>query len=303
MAKKTFAVMGATGQVGRPLLDALLGKGHRVRAIGRDFKKLEALRAKGAQTFPAAFDDASRLSEAFFGCEAVFAMIPPEYGAEDPGACQDRIGESIRDAAARSGVRKIVSLSSIGAQHASGTGPVKGLYRQEQRLNALGGLDVVHLRPCYFMQNFYWAAPAIRERGVVVSALKSNQAMWMVSTNDIGWKAAELLEGAAFEGKSAFELVGPRQLAQAEAVGILAQALGRPELKYVQASYDEQEKALLGAGMSRGLAGLFVEMQKGFNEGLFATTQELTAEHKGTATFETFAREFAQAFKGQPVGV
>ena len=46
-----------------------------------------------------------------------------------------------------------MNLSSIGAHLAAGSGPIAGLHRQEQRMNALDGLDVLHLRPGYFYEN------------------------------------------------------------------------------------------------------------------------------------------------------
>jgi uncharacterized protein YbjT (DUF2867 family) len=57
------------------LAESLLSKGHEVRALGRDAKKLGALAAKGAKTRPGAFLDAAALAEAFAGAEAAFVMI------------------------------------------------------------------------------------------------------------------------------------------------------------------------------------------------------------------------------------
>ncbi len=301
--KKLFAVMGATGHIGRVLVQELLKAGHEVRAIGRDAQKLEALRAQGAAVVSAAFDDVTRLTKAFSGCDGVFVMIPPDYAADDPGVFQDRIGEGIREALLSSQARKILNLSSVGAQHAEGTGPIKGLHRQESRLNSLPGADVLHLRPCFFMQNFFWSVPAIRERGVIASALKGDLPLWMVSTDDIGRQAAQLLAQGAFEGKSVFEFVGPRPLSQIEATRLLGAALKMADLKYVQLSYADEEKALQGAGMKAGIVRLFVEMHRGANEGLIVPTQTLRPEQKGTITFESFAREFAEAFQAHAVTV
>ena len=71
------------------------------------------------------------LAKAFEGTTAVYAMIPPDYGASDPIARQQSIGEAISGALREMGVRKCVNLSSVGAQNQSGAGPVSGLSVQE----------------------------------------------------------------------------------------------------------------------------------------------------------------------------
>src|ERR1700722_8914940 len=111
MSKKTYAVLGATGHIGHVLAGKLLEKGHAVRALGRDEKKLAALKAKGAQVSSPAVDDAAALTEAFKGSDGVFVMIPPSYGAEDFSNFQDHAGEAIVQAISNSGVKHVVNLS------------------------------------------------------------------------------------------------------------------------------------------------------------------------------------------------
>ncbi|MFH1017679.1 MAG: NmrA family NAD(P)-binding protein [Pseudomonadota bacterium] len=296
MASKKFAVLGATGQIGRVLSEELLRNGHKVRAIGRDAKKLDALRAKGAEIFSTGFENEVLLSEAFFGSDGVFVMLPPGYGVDDLGAYQDRTGETIRKAIETSKVKKVVNLSSVGAHHPDKTGPIKGAYAQEHRLNALPGTDVLHLRPAFFMQNFLFSIPAIKSKGAIASPIKADLPFWAVSTNDIGKKASEFLGGLGFKGKTVFEFVGPRQITYAKATQILGKAIGKEDLKYEQLSYADQEKGMIGAGMKPGVAKLMVEMHQATNDGLIIPTQTLKEDHKGATTFESFAREFAEAF-------
>ncbi len=57
MNKKNIALMGATGQVGHIIAEDLLKRGHAIRAIGRNEKKLRALLGKGAEIYLYDFDD------------------------------------------------------------------------------------------------------------------------------------------------------------------------------------------------------------------------------------------------------
>jgi uncharacterized protein YbjT (DUF2867 family) len=297
MPKRTIAVMGATGHVGTVLSESLLSKGHEVRALGRDARKLGALAAKGARTRPGAFLDSTALAEAFAGAEAAFVMIPPSYGEGDFGSYQDRASDAIVKALQKSGVKKVVALSSVGAQHPKGTGPIAGLHRMELRLRQSGGPDVVLLRPSYFMENHFFSIPTIKGMGVNGSPVQADLSVPQIATKDIAAKAAELLDRADFRGSSVAEFAGPRDITFAESTTILGRALGKPDLQYVQFPYGDAEKAL-SAMMPPPTASLMVEMYRGMNEGLVAYEKPLGAGQRTKTTLEEFAAQaFAPAFK------
>jgi len=294
MAKKTMAIMGATGHIGAALTENLLAKGHDVRALGRDPKKLGTLAAKGAKTKSGTFTDAAVLADAFSGAEAAFVMIPPSYGESDFGAYQDRQADAIVNALRKSGVRKVVTLSSVGGHHAQGTGPIKGLHRMEKRFGESGGPDVVHLRPAYFMENHFFSIPTIKSMGISGSPLKPDLVLGQIATKDIAQKAAEVLDRSDFRGSSVIELAGPRDVTMAQVTPILGRAIGKPDLAYVQFPYADAEKAFAGMGMPPATAALMVEMYRGMNEGLVVPQ---TPPQRTKTAIEDFAPVFAAAFK------
>jgi len=297
MSKRTIAVMGATGHVGTVLTELLLSKEHDVRALGRDPKKLGALAVKGAKTRPGVFADAATLAEAFAGAEAAFVMIPPSYGEADFGAYQDRSTDAIVKAIQKAGVRKVVALSSVGAQHPRGTGPIAGLHRMEQRLSQSGGPDAVFLRPSYFMENHLFSIPTIKGMGINGTPLKADLPLPQIATKDIAARAADLLDRADFRGTSAVEFAGPREVTPAESTAILERAIGKPDLKYVPFPYGDAEKAFSGM-MPPSTAAVMVEMYRGMNEGLVAYEKPLTPAQRTRTTLEEFAEQvFAPAFR------
>ena len=157
-------------------------------------------------------------------------------------------------------------------------------------------LHIIHLRPAYFMENLLWSIPAIQSLGVNGSALRGDIPIQMVATRDIGAKAASLLADLNFQGKTAFEFFGPRPVSMNEVSTILGKEIGKPDLKYVQFSYEDAEKAMIGAGLSPDSARLMIEMNRSFNEGLIMPTQTMTQDHMGTTRIEDFARMFKEAF-------
>lgn len=299
MEKKVYAIMGASGQIGHVVAEQLLKKGHHVKAILRNPKKMEQLKAKGAEAIIIGkFNHHEQLIAAFEGADGVFSLLPPAYEGDDLQAFQDSVGEAVKEAIEKNSIQYIVDLSSVGADKPEGTGPIKGLHRQEQRLNAVKNLNAVHFRPSYFMENFFWSISGIKQTGRFESPLSPDLAIPMVSTDDIGMKIAEFLDQLTFKGQTVFEFTGPHEkpLVLKEAVKVLGKAIGKPQLECVQQSYDAAKKAMLASGMKPGITDLMIEMYKAFNEGKIAFTQKMTPEHRGQITLEQFAKKFEQAY-------
>jgi uncharacterized protein YbjT (DUF2867 family) len=292
-----YAVTGATGHIGHRIAELLLKKHKKVRVIGRSADKLQPLVTLGAEAFTGSLEDSAFLSQAFDKVEAVFAMIPPNPKAEDFRAFQNRVGESIATAVEKAGVRRVVNLSSQGAHLPEGTGPIVGLYDQEQRLNAIEGLHVVHLRPTFFMENLMMNIDLIRNQNINGTPMKSDLVFPAVATRDIAAVAADYLLRLEFTGKSVRDLLGERDLSMNEMTKILGQAIGKPDLPYVQFPYDAAEKAMIDMGLSRNLAGLYIEMYHAFNEGLIMSGTTRTPESTTKTSFEAFAKDFVAVYK------
>ncbi|MDD2898013.1 MAG: hypothetical protein PHI31_04800 [Desulfuromonadaceae bacterium] len=134
----------------------------------------------------------------------MFIMIPPNYTAVNFRKYQKDIGESIACAVSKSGVKHAVNLSSQGAELPGGTGPILGLRDQEQRLNSLSAVNVLHLRPVYFMENLLSNIPLIHQMGIAGSPVRGDQKFAMIATKDIAAKVAEHLIRRDFTGKSVY---------------------------------------------------------------------------------------------------
>ncbi len=150
-----YVITGATGNTGRGIVERLASQRHIVRAIGRSRERLRVLEAKGAEAYVCDLADTDELTHAFDGALAVYVMIPPTNESPDFRTYQELIGDSLATAIKDAGVTHAVCLSSVGADKSEGTGPVVGLHNLEQKLNRIGGLNVLHLRAGYFMENTF----------------------------------------------------------------------------------------------------------------------------------------------------
>lgn len=298
MTSKIFVIMGATGQIGHVLAKQLLKNGHKVRALGRDQNKLGELKSLGAEVITIEdFTDATALTKAFNHADAVFSFIPPGYMTDDISAYQDKVGEAIKTAIQKNHIPYVVNLSSIGGQLSAGGGPINGLHRHEERLNTLKDVNILHLRPGYFMENLFWSIPSIKHTGHLSTASKSDLMIPMIATKDIALTAAERLNRLDFEGHSVFEMVGPHAHTMVETAKILGKAIGQPHLSFVQLSMAEAEKEMVASGMRPKNVKLMLEMYQSFNENKIHPTQKIDSAHKTKTTLEEFAGAFAQAFK------
>jgi uncharacterized protein YbjT (DUF2867 family) len=292
--KDIYVVTGATGNIGEKLVEKLLAAKLKVRVIARPSERLKALASKGAQAFPATLDDAGSITHGFSDAKAVFTMIPPNYETENFRSYQNTISQVLSASITGAGIDYVVNLSSLGAQLSDKVGPVNGLFDHERRLNNLNGANVLHLRPAYFMENHLGAAEMAKKMNIYGSPLKPKLAFPMIATADIAAETAARLIALDFKGKSVKELLGPREYTMEEVTRVIGQMLGRPDLKYVQFPYEEAEKAMEGMGLSKDLAGLFIQMMRSMNDGTFKSTESRTAKNTTSTTFEQFAQVFTQ---------
>jgi uncharacterized protein YbjT (DUF2867 family) len=289
-------IIGATGNVGSKVADGLIAAGKKVRVIGREEQKLQRFSDKGAESVAGSVEDAAFLTRVFEDAEVVFTMIPADIRAENFARSQDVIGEAISSALASANVPYVVNLSSVGAELDKGTGPITGLYRQEQRLNQLKDCYVLHLRPTYFMENFLMSIPLIKTMDINGSAIRADLPVSIIATRDIAEVAVNALLKLNFSERQIRTLLGPRDYTFAEVTRILGQAIGKPDLHYVEFSYEDMEKGLIAAGLSTDVAKTYVELEKALNDGLISGINR-DAESTTPTTLEQFASAFAAVYE------
>ncbi len=292
-----YALMGANGNITSKVAGLLLAQRKTVRVIGRDAIRLKQLRDAGAELAVGDALDADFLAQAFRGAKAVYTMIPPDYTTTDYRQFQNAVGEAIALAIAKSGVMVVVNLSSAGASLPGGTGPIAGLHDQELRLNTLAGANILHLRSGYFMENHLHAASLIKATGVYPDMIAADALIPMIATQDIAAVVAEELTRPSFKGHVVKHLLGPRSLTMAEAAGILGAAIGKPDLRYVQADPAQAKAGMVQLGFSQNLADLIEEMSRALSDGRINGTITRDAASVTPTTLESFAPVFAQAYR------
>ena len=254
---RMILVTGASGNVGRQVVDQLVAAGERVRALSRHPDRVvwpdgvEAVAGDLTQELP---------SEVFAGVDALYLF--PEPG---------RVREVVASASA-AGVRHVVVLSSI----AAGTdpdGPMRALQRRhvdvEEAVEA-SPMAWTHVRPGMFMANTLSWAPSIRAEGVVREPYGDATAAPVHEADIAAVAVAALLDPGRHAGR-AYPLSGPEVLSQVDRVRVLAEVLARPvrfeELTREQARTRMLDSPWMGEELADALLSM-LSSSSGVRDGL-----------------------------------
>ncbi|GAA4318096.1 NAD(P)H-binding protein [Flaviaesturariibacter amylovorans] len=293
-----YVLVGAAGNVTRPLAETLLAAGHGVTVIGRNEENLKPLTDKGAKAAVGSVEDVAFLTETFRGADAVYTMVPPNFAPQgDWKQWIATVGRGLAEAVTASGVTHVVNLSSIGADLPGGTGPVTGLHHTENAFNALEGVHVLHLRAGYFYHNLLANVGLVKGAGIIGGNNGDADArLLLVHPADIAAAAAEALQSRAFTGHSVHYVVSDVR-SNADIAKALGSAIGKPELPWVGFSDEQSLDGMRGAGVPEEIAKNYVEMGAALRNGSMQA-DFLNNGHQpiGKRKLEDFAPEFAGAF-------
>jgi len=250
-----YAVTGATGNTGRAAVRALVARGERVRAIVHDPDKGKALSGPGIEVVPADLHNPAELVAALAGVQGAYLLRPRATRAGGATTAQ-----SFREAIEQSDVERFVVLSSIGAQHATGTGVVGGLHDLEQEL-AHASKTVTFLRAASFLENWIGFMGAARAGGVLPSLLPADFAFAQVAAADVGAVVATLLIDGS-DGRRLVGLDGPESWSAADVARALGGRLGKT-IPVFAIPPEAQQGQLEGAGVPAPYAVEVVELYAG----------------------------------------
>jgi uncharacterized protein YbjT (DUF2867 family) len=269
-------VLGANGRAGGETANALIARGEKVRVVVRRAEQGQRWRARGAEIALASIDDVAAMAAAFAGADSAFLLSPPPVDG-DPFARAETLGATLAKAVQATRLPKLVLLSSVGAQHPSGTGVIATLNRMETAL-AGAAPATAFLRSGYFVETWSEVASAAAE-GILPSFLAPDLKIPMVSTIDVGAAAAQLMSDP-WSGHRIVELGGPAEWSAADVAAAFADALGRPVAPSL-VPREARVPMLIEAGVSPEVAEALAGMYDGLASGRVA--RENGTEHwRGT---------------------
>ncbi|KAL2167420.1 hypothetical protein VTG60DRAFT_1326 [Thermothelomyces hinnuleus] len=222
----------------------------------------------------------------FSGTDAVLNITPPVYQDIDSVAHAHLVSENVKAAVKRAGsVKRLVLLSSIGAQYDHGTGEILTNHEAEVVLRDAAP-EVVIVRASYFMENWALSLETLPSGFFYTTVTPVDRPLNMIAVQDIGATlAGELLAtgGALPSNPHVFELRGPRDYSSLDVQKAFEEVTGKSvELRAVER--DELD-GFYAAVFPPSVAARFTAMTKSFLEGgILYEDPQPTGEKKYGAT-------------------
>lgn len=265
----SIVVTGATGHLGRLIVDDLLAHGvpaAEIVAAGRRVDRLADLADRGVQVAAIDLDDPATLTAAFAGADTVLLVSGTAVGR--------RVGQhgNAIDAAVASGVRRVVYTS---APHADTSSLILAPeHKATEELLAASGLVTTVLRNNWYTENYAGVIDQARATGEVVASV-GDALVASASRADFAAAASVVLRTDAYDGQ-VLELAGDTAWDHHALAAAVGEVVGR-EVTYRAVEPAEHLAALLAAGLDEGTAGFLVALDGNIAEGLLAETGGISA--------------------------
>ena len=285
-----IVVTGASGQLGRLVIDALLRTqpADSLVAAVRTPAKAADLAARGVQVREADYSRPETLGPAFAGADKLLLISSSEIGQ------RAKQHQAVIDAAKAAGVGLFAYTSLL---HASSS-PL-GLateHRQTEAAIAASGLPFVLLRNGWYSENYAMGLPGALARGTLYGAAGEGR-IASASRQDYAEAAAAVLSAAAPQAGKVHELAGDASYTLAELAAESARQAGKP-LAYQDLPEAAYRDALLQAGLPAPVAELLADSDAGAAKGgLFDDGHALSRliGHASTPMAQTVAATLAAA--------
>lgn len=287
-----ITILGSLGNIGKPLTELLVNAKHDVTVISSNQDRKSEIEHMGAKAAIGTINDIDFLTGVFKKSDAVFTMTPPNMGGSDIVKNTTDAGGIIAKAISDSGIKRVVMLSSIGADSPVDNGPIKSLYHIEQLFTELQDVSVTFLRAGYFYTNLYGNIPMIKEMGIIGGNYPGSATIPLVHPKDIAAAVANEIIKAGTQSSIQY-IVSDYRTAD-DIAEVLGKAIAKSDLKWVEFTDEQSLQGMQQAGLPEEIAGLFTEMGLGIRTGIlqkdFLNKKSPIA---GNTKLEDFAKEFA----------
>ncbi|MEH3111715.1 NmrA family NAD(P)-binding protein [Pedobacter terrae] len=323
-----IVVTGSLGNISRPLVLLLIEQGHQVTVISSSGARKAAIEQLGAQAAIGDLGDRIFLSNTFDGHDAAYCMIPPfNFFGKQPLDYQQKalnISTNYVEAIQNAGIKRVVHLSSVGAEKSVGAGVLVFHHIAESVFKQLPqDVSVTHLRPGSFDYNLYAFMDMVKGKdflagiigkllylrhygfkgllkgysGTILSNYGGTDKIAWVSPSDIASAIVE--EMFAQQGGKVVRYIASEELTCQEIASALGTAIGKPYLKWVLISNKQMTDAFMQIGASAKIAKEFTEMNAAMHNGSLFEDYFKNRPILGKTKINDFAKAFALKYNEQ----
>jgi uncharacterized protein YbjT (DUF2867 family) len=264
-----FTIFGATGNSGKIAAETLLEAGKKVRVFVRDPAKAATLKKQGAEVVVGNIADVSAVTQALQGASGAYVLLPPDLQSKAYLDERRAMADGLAQALKNTRVAHVVFLSSVGAQHQAGVGPIRSVGYAEGVLASLSDTRFTFIRAAYFMDNYLAMAQPMRTDGMLpVFGGGEQYPFEMVAARDIGAFAAQALLSPPQSSETvrlhAAQVYSPVDVAQVASELLNRQVQAKP------LPLDAMVPSMVSHGISENVAELYRELTEAGQKGLLA---------------------------------
>ena len=258
----SIVVTGATGQLGRLIVEHLLNRGvapAEITAVGRNAERLAELAASGVGTAVIDYTDPASLEAAFTGADVLMLVSGSEVGqrvAQHTNAITAAVAAGVGRIVYTSAPKADTSALILAPEHKA----------TEEALHA-SGVPVTILRNGWYTENYASAVQQARENGVYLTSAGEGRVA-SASRTDYAEAAAVVLTTPGHENVT-YELAGDVAWTGTDMAAALTEVVGSPVV-FTSVTPEEHSAILTGAGLDGGTVGFVVALDGNTRDGLLA---------------------------------
>lgn len=237
-----ITLLGSLGHINSYVIPELINQGHEVTVVSHSSKRQAEIESMGAKAAIGSMQDADFLTQAFTGADEVYLMLSGVNQGQDPVKSARDQAEVYKTAIQRANIKRVVDLSSVGADQGPEVGGLYIYHIIEDILRELSDVVYTFVRPTGFYHNLLGMVPMIKEHHAIIENRSADATGIWVDPKDIAQVVLKALLTTAAENNvmyAASDIVTGVQL-----VKYIADEIKMPDLKWIQISDEEKEKNL-----------------------------------------------------------
>jgi uncharacterized protein YbjT (DUF2867 family) len=282
-------VVGASGQVGSAIVENLVSRNEPVTAVIRNpDKRKELEQFQNISIEVADAFDLPALTKAFKNGTSVLLLTPDDPESNNVMSDTKTMLGNYKKAIEGSQIKKIVGLSSMGAQLETNSGSLKMSYMLEHHFADLN-IQKIFVRPAYYYSNWIESLAAVQDEGVLPTFFPVDLKMPMISPLDVAKFIAELMSSPV-EGEPIFEIEGPTWYSSRDVANAFGKVLNRNVVPQ-QIPREDWWKTIKQFGFSDDVTKNFVEMTQTIVDGKAKPDGTGTISKKMNTPFKTWLKE------------
>ncbi len=251
-----IAMLGSLGNINRVVIPELIAAGHEVTVMTSSAERVAGIAELGAHAVVGDITNLDSLVATLTGADVAYLMLTGRANGSLV-AHGEKVGQLFKNALLKTGVTRVVNLSSVGADQGPEIGALYVYNIIEKLLSSLP-IDITFIRPVAFYGNLMSTIQTIKNQQAIINNFPASHRNAYVWPADIAATVVDaILHPVA--GKTVRYVVSDMFTGD-ELVAALRETLGLPELKWVEISDEQALANMTAAGMPEAVATEFVKL-------------------------------------------